>query len=441
MLSGVDLFVVNVGLPAIAAAVDDASLAELSWILNVYAIVFAALLVPAGRLADRYGEKGALLAGLAIFGLASLGGGFADQLWQIVAMRGLQAVGAAILVPASLGLVLVAFPPERRTGAVRVWAVAGSVGAAAGPALGGLMVELSWRWVFLFSAPICLAAMLGTALLAPRVRPDRDAAVPDLLGGALLALSVGALTLALVQGEAWAWGSAATLGSLLFSALAGAAFLHRSARHRAPIVDLRLFANRSFSWANAAYVLFAASFGAQLLALTLCLQHGWGWTPLATGLGLAPGPAVVSVVGLGLAGYTNRLPSGVVAAAGSLFLAAGALLIAQSLGGDPNYMAQILPGWLLAGAGVGLAIPTFVAVATQSLPAASASTGSAVVQMSRQIGSVLGVALLVLLLGANGTGSDAIAGAWRWAALLALFAGAAAWRISRAPTGAAGPRA
>jgi MFS family permease len=428
LLSGVDLFVVNVGLPDIGTAVGNPSLADLSWVLDAYAIVFAALLVPAGRLADRFGNRRAVLVGLAVFAFASIAAGLSTQLWQIVAMRCLQAAGAATLVPATLGLILVVVPPGSRPRAVRIWAVSGSIGAAAGPALGGLLVELSWRWVFLFSAPVCLIALVGVLALAPPDRPATEQRTPDLLGGALLALAISLLVLALVEGGSWGWGSTRVLGALSAAAVVAAVLVRRSSRQTTPIVDLALFAVRPYVWSNAAYVVFALSFSAQLLALTLWLQNVWGWGPLATGLGLAPAPAVVFLVGLGLQRRLERLPDGAVAATGAVLLGLGALVIAQSVGPSPDYAAEILPGWLLVGAGVGLAIPTFVGAATRGLRRERASTGSAVVQMSRQIGSALGVAFLVIALGA-GTVAD-FRLAWHLSAVVALLAAVPAAAIS-----------
>src|SRR5277367_109743 len=160
VMSSLDLFIVNVGLRSIGHDVGQSSLAHLSWVLNAYAIVFAALLVPAGRLADRYGNKPAFLIGLALFTAGSLGCALSGNLWLIVGLRCLQAVGAAALVPTSLGLILTAIPVERRPHAIQIWAVSGSLGAAAGPALGGLLVQLSWRWIFILNVPIGLAALV-----------------------------------------------------------------------------------------------------------------------------------------------------------------------------------------------------------------------------------------------------------------------------------------
>jgi hypothetical protein len=423
--------IVNIGLPEIGTATGHAALADLSWILNAYAIVFAALLVPAGRLADGFGNRRAVILGLAVFALASLGAGLGGELWQIVAMRCLQAVGAAILVPSTLGHILVAVAPPKRARAVRLWAISGSFGAAAGPALGGLLVALSWRWVFFFSVPVCVVALLGVLAVAPRDRGSPGEGLPDLLGGGLLVLALSALVLTLVQGDGWGWGSPHVIGGLAVIALAGLGFVRRSLRDPIPIVDFSLFADRRFTWSNASYVIFALAFNAQLLALTLWLQDTWSWSALQAGFGLAPVPVLVSVVGLGLRRPLEGLPDGPVAATGGLLLAIGGLLIAQSLDSGSDYVAQILPGWLLVGVGVGLAIPTFVGAATRDLPGGRTATGSAVVQMSRQLGSAIGVAFLVAVLGSvadAGVGDFALA--WRLSALVALIAALLAVRIS-----------
>jgi EmrB/QacA subfamily drug resistance transporter len=432
-MSSLDVFIVNVGLRAIGADVGQSSLANLSWVLNAYAIVFAALLVPAGRLADRYGNKQFFLLGLALFSLGSLGCALSSELWFIVALRCLQAVGAAALVPTSLGLILTAIPPERRPHSIQIWAVSGSLGAAAGPALGGLLVQLSWRWIFILNVPIGAAAFLAAALLAPNVRHNVETRVPDLFGGALLMIAIGALALALVQGPTWEWTSGSTLGAFAVAVVAAALFVFQSARADVPVIDLHLFADRAFAWANVSNFLLAISFGIQLLGLVLWLQEGWGWSALSTGLGIAAGPVMVSITAIGLRRYTKSWPVGWVAAGGCLLMGGGGILIGSSLTDHANYAGEILPGWLIIGAGVGFALPTLVGAATTGLAPHQTSTGSAVVQMGRQIGSVLGVALLVVVIGSatvSVSHRHEFVHAWWWAGLFALLALVSALPIS-----------
>jgi len=424
-MSSLDLFIVNVGLRAIGADVGQTSLAHLSWILNAYAIVFAALLVPAGRLADRYGNKQTFVIGLALFTAGSLGCALSSDLWLIVALRCLQAVGAAALVPTSLGLILTAIPAERRSYSIRVWAVSGSLGAAAGPALGGLLVQLSWRWIFLVNVPIGIAAAVAAVVLAPNLRHSTETRVPDVFGGVLLMASIGALALSLVQGSTWGWTSTSTLVAFAVTVLGSAAFVLRSSRAAAPVIDLRLFHDPAFTWANVASLLLGISFGIQLLGLVLWLQEGWGWSALQTGLGIAPGPVMVSVTAIGLRRYTRALPVSWVAAGGALLMGAGGILIGLRLTAHTDYAGQILPGWLVIGAGVGFAIPTLIGAATMDLPAAQTSTGSAIVQMGRQLGSVVGVAFLVVIVGSTAVTASNLhrfVHAWLWAGLFAVLA-------------------
>ena len=404
---------------------SNTSLADLSWVLNAYAIVFSALLAPAGRLGDRYGNKRAFLIGLALFTLGSLGCALSNDLWLIVGLRCLQAIGAAALIPTSLGLILTAMPTGRRAHSVRIWAITGSLGAAAGPAIGGLLVQASWRWIFLLNVPIGIAAFVAAAFFVPALRHSIETRVPDLLGGVLLMVAVASLALALVQGPAWGWASGRTLAAFVIAVVATIAFVARSSRAASPVIDLALFGNPVFAWANIAMVLLSVSFGAQLLGLVFWLQEGWGWSAVRTGLGIAPGPVMVSLTGLGLRRWIAQLPVNVAAAIGALLMGGGGVLIGVSLTAHRHYATEILPGWLIIGTGVGLAMPTIIGAATAGLAPHQTSTGSAVVQMSRQIGTVLGVALLVVVIGSSTITVDKLhqfVHAWWWAGLFALFA-------------------
>ena len=212
-----------------------------------------------------------------------------------------------------------------------------------------------------------------------------------------------------------------------------ALFTTRSSRHASPIIDLHLFRNPVFAWANVAMFLISISFGAQLLGLVLWLQQGRGWSAIETGFGIAPGPVMVSVAAIGLRRYTALIPAGIVAAVGALLMGGGGVLIGFSLGPHSSYAATILPGWLIIGVGVGFAIPTLVAAGTAGLRADQTSTGSAIVQMGRQIGSVLGVAILVVILGsstASTSNLDHFVHVWWWAAILAFLSAGASLSVT-----------
>lgn len=396
-MAGLDLFIVNVAFDAIGRDFDGVSLADLSWVLNGYAIVFAALLVPLGRLSDRLGRKRVFLLGLALFTAASAACAAADGLWPLVVFRVLQAVGAAALTPASLGLLLSVFPAERRMGAVRIWSASGALAAAAGPVVGGLLVNASWRWVFLVNIPVGVAALVVALWVLPESRETRAGRLPDLLGTALITGATGALALGLVKANAWP--ATRTAGVLAAGAAGIVWFWLRSRRHAAPVIEPALLRVRSFAWSNMAALTFSVAFAANLLATVLWMQQVWGYSALRTGLGIAPGPLMVPVTALLAARLSGRFTQGRIAAAGCVLCATGVALMAASIGRTPHYATELLPGWLIGGAGVGLALPTILASATAQLPEDRFSTGSAVVNMSRQLGSVLGISVLVAILG------------------------------------------
>ena len=236
VLASLDLFIVNVALPSMARSFGETGLGDLSWVLNAYAIVYAALLVLFGRLADRYRRDRGFMVGVAVFVAASAACAAATSLPMLIAFRVLQAAGAALLTPTSLGLILATFPPEGRHSAVRTWTAVGGLAAALGPAVGGILVAASWRWVFLVNLPIGLAALVAGWRLLPQV-PGHPIQRPDALSALLITGGVGALTLGLVQGGTWGWGSDRTTGVLGLAALSLALFAARTARHHNPLID------------------------------------------------------------------------------------------------------------------------------------------------------------------------------------------------------------
>lgn len=398
-MASLDLFIVNVAFADIGRDFDGVALSELSWVLNAYAILYAALLVPAGRISDRYGRKGGFLLGLTLFTVASAACAASPGIWWLVAFRSLQAVGAAVLTPASLGLVVALAPPEQRAKAVRTWAATGALAAAFGPAVGGLLVEASWRWVFLVNVPVGIGAIIaGAALLSPS-RDKSATRLPDLPGAALLAVAIGALTLGLVQGPSWGWADPRTAAAWALTVLAAAGFVLSSRRHPLPIVPPALLRVRAFVWSNLTGLLFSVAFAASLLAVVLWLQQVWGYSALRTGFAVAPGPLVVPVFAALAHRLASRVPVGVIIAAGCALFGVGSVVLALSVGQTPAYATGILPGWLLGGAGVGLALPAIISSATAELSPAQSATGSAIVTMSRQVGTALGVSLFVAVLG------------------------------------------
>ncbi|MFI5611447.1 MFS transporter [Amycolatopsis sp. NPDC051903] len=395
-LASLDLFIVTVAFPAIRTAFAGAGLATTSWVLNGYTVLFAAFLAPAGRLADRYGRRKLFLLGVAVFTLASAACAAATSIELLVAFRALQAIGAALVMPTALALLLTAFPAHRRSMAVGVWASIGAVAAALGPPVGGLLVEASWRWVFLVNLPICVL----TLAFGPRVlRETRDGTtgVPDLLGAVGLLVGVGALAYALVEAADHGWGSATVLTALAVAAVALAWVPWRSARHAVPVLDLPALRVPTLWLACVAIAVYSAGFGAMLFGNVLFLTSQWHDSILVAGLSLAPGPLVVVPVAQLAGRLAHRTGPGPVIAAGGLAMALGVTVWLLLMGPEPSYATAMLPGQLLTGAGVGLTMPSVSGVVGTVLPAPRWGAGSSMINTSRQIGTVLGTAVLVAI--------------------------------------------
>jgi EmrB/QacA subfamily drug resistance transporter len=403
-----DMFIVNVAIPSIGRSFGGANLASLSWVLNAYAIVFAALLVPAGRAADLIGRRAAFLTGMVVFGLASAACAVAPDVWVLVVSRVVQAAGGALLMPASLGLLLAAARPEKRAGTIRAWTSVGGAAAALGPVIGGALVAASWHWVFLVNVPIvAIAVAAGLRVLRPDPASaaragraaERSEALPDTLGAVVFTVAIGALALALVKSDDWGWASPSTIGLIVAAAVLVALFIRRSARHPSPVIELHLLRRPTFATATAANVVFGTAFGAMLLLVTLWCQDVWGWSALRTGLGVAPGPLLVPFWSIAAGPLARKVGPGPVAAAGCAIYAAGCVFWRLNLAVTPDYATRMLPGMLLTGTGVGLTLPTLVSAAVSAVPPHRFATGSGIVTMARQVGIVLGVSVLVTVLG------------------------------------------
>ena len=399
-MTSLDLFIVNLAFPSIGREFHGTSLATLSWVLNAYTIVLAALLVPAGRWADLVGRRRIFVFGLALFTGGSVLCGVAPGVGLLIAARVVQATGAAMLIPASLSLLLAVVPAAGRPKAIGLWAAVGAMAAALGPVVGGALVEVNWRWVFLVNLPVGVVALVLAVRVLPESRDETTHHRPDALGAVLLAAAVGGTALVLVQAPTWGWGS----GRILFLATAVVAafagFVARCATHRAPVIELGLLRVRSFSGAFVASLLFYGAFGAFVLNTVEFLTGVWHDSPLVAGLAIAPGPLMVlPFARLVSPALAPRLGGpGRVAALGCLVYAAGSALWLAHLHAGATYVVDLLPAQLITGAGVGLVIPSLVAAGTMALPPARFGTGSGIINMGRQIGIVLGVAALIAIL-------------------------------------------
>ncbi|MFB7265554.1 MFS transporter, partial [Streptomyces nojiriensis] len=349
--------------------------------------------------------------------------------------------GAALLIPTSLALLLATTAPEKRAGAVRAWASIGGIAAGLGPVAGGLLAEAGWHWVFIVNVPVGIAAFaLGVKVLpSPGRAGTEKSPLPDLFGAVLLTGSIATLALGLVKAPEWGWTSAGTLGGLAVAVLFGVWFVLRSARHSVPIVELPLLRVPAFASSAAALTLFTVAFAGMLLGAVLWCQGVWGYSALLTGLAIAPGPLLVPPVALRIGPAVARFGAGRIALAGTVLFAAGILWWAATLDTGSAYASSLLPGMMLTGLGVGMTLPVLTGASAAALPPARFATGSAITSMGRQIGAVLGVAILVGILGtpAPGHAVAAFQHGWYAVAVASLLAACATVPLIRKPRPAA----
>jgi EmrB/QacA subfamily drug resistance transporter len=423
-LSSLDLFIVNIAFPSISKSFHGESLSSMSWVLSAYTIVFAALLVPAGRWADRAGRKRAFLIGMGIFTASSALCAIAPSLDLLVAARILQASGGALMLPTSLGLLLPAFGPARKGAAIGIWSAVGGAAAAFGPPIGGILVQASWRWVFLVNLPFSLLALVVGIRVLREIK-DPAAHKADLGGAALLSIAVASVAAGIVEGSDWGWDSARILGAFALAVLATALLVVRSGRHPNPIIEPAVIRHRAVALADVSSLVFFAGFGAMVLGGVLFLTGVWHESVLRAGFMMAPGPLLAALCAFpgGLLGA--RFSHRSVGTLGSVIFAGAAVWWVARIGLAPDYVGAYLPGSIATGIGVGLMLPSLGGAATAPLPPERSATGTALYAMCRQIGLALGVSCLVAVLGTT-TGAAAVHAfrhAWIFMAACSILAG------------------
>ncbi|MFJ4428875.1 MFS transporter [Streptomyces bobili] len=401
-----DLWVANVAFEAIGTDFDVASLARLSWVLNAYTITLAASLVLFGRMGDRFGQRRLFLVGTVLFSVASAVCAAAPDVNVLIIARVFQGLGAASLLPTSLAILMQVSAPERRQSAVRLWSAVGGMAAALGPVLGGLLVQIDWRWIFLANVPIgCLILALGMGSL-PRASADTQGRPIDVLGSILLTGAIGATCLGLVQAPEWSWADWRTITTFSAAGIFVAVFASSASRRPEPLIDPRLLQIKNFRNANIANIAFSVGFSILLISLALWCQAVWKYSALRTGLALSPGPAVVPIAVVLSIPLSRRFGSHRVSAAGCLLFCGSVLWLAHSIDTNPNYAESLLVSLLFAGFGFAFAAATLIAVAAESLPSGSTTTGSAMINAGRQLAGCLGVSILVTIAGSQHAISD-----------------------------------
>jgi len=397
-----DNTVVNVALPAIQADLDT-SIAGLEWTVNAYTLSFAVLLVTGGRLGDIFGRRRVFLFGVVVFALASGLIGLAQTDTWLIAFRAVQGVGAAFMMPATLSIIANAFPPHERGKAIGTWAGVSAMALAIGPVVGGFLVEhVSWQSIFFLNLPVAALAVFVTLAAAQESRDETSTHHVDYAGVVTISVGLGALVLALVEGNSWGWGSPGILALVATALVALAAFAVAERRSVEPMVDFRFFASRSFLGAN--IVAFVVSFAmlAMFFFLALYMQNILGYSPLEAGIRFLPSTVVIIFVGPIAGRLTDAIGPrplmtlGLVAVAISLFWQ-GHLAV------DTGY-GSLVGAFVLMGLGMGLVMSPMSTAAMNAVDQAKAGVASGVLSMSRMVGGTFGVAAMGALITGLGRG-------------------------------------
>jgi MFS family permease len=405
--SALSALVVSINLTVMSVAFDSlrrdfpgTELSVMGWVLSVYTIVFGALLVPAGRLADHLGRRTIFLWGLGIMSVSSTLAGLAPSVWIIIVGRVGQGAAAACLVPSTLGLLLEAVPVAQRVTVTAFYSVLASVGGVAGPTVGALLIrQSSWRAAFFIAPVLAVLSWITGIRSLPEAKPVKAGPLPDLLGALLVVMSLSAFSLGVLQARDWGWADARTIGALVFSAATAVWFWRRSSVHPVPVLPMKLTRIRSFTVANIASLLYGGATGALLFGTVLFLREVWDYDIVDAGLGLLPlaGSSLVTSWFAGRLG--NRYGERAIAVPGSLIVATGLAWFAWRVGAQPEFVQEWLPGGTLIGLGMGLSYPMIGSACVRGVEAADLSVASAANRMTLQVGNAIGIALVIAILG------------------------------------------
>jgi EmrB/QacA subfamily drug resistance transporter len=399
-LAMLDSTVVSLAIPAVKHDFTSASVTGLSWIISAYAVTFAAFLAPSGKLADGLGRRRLFVIGIGLFTLASLLCALSPSLPLLITARALQGAGAAAMIPASLAILLLDGPADRRHHSIGLWTAASAAGAALGPAVGGALIELSsWRAVFIINIPFGIFMVIAALRLLDAPGKASASRLPDPLATALIALGVGALTLGVTEGGTWGWHSTRTLACFVFGLAAMVYALLRSRRQPVPAVDMSLWSSRTYRTANVVMMLYGMAQYSFMLAGVLYMTGIWRYSELQAGLANSPGAVSAAIVAVGMGRLAPKLGGPRFATLfGLVVFGACATWMTFGLPVHPAFASFWLPAGFLAGIGMGATTMGVSASAALSAPPVMFASASGLNTAARQFGGALGIAVMATIL-------------------------------------------
>jgi EmrB/QacA subfamily drug resistance transporter len=369
------------------------SQSELEWVVSGYALTFAVLMLTGGKLADMFGRRRIFIVGLAIFTASSLACGLATGAGFLIGARVVQGVGAALMNPATLSIIVATFPPRQRGTAIGIWVGISAMALAIGPLIGGILTEqINWSWIFFVNVPVGIAGIVVSRLFITETRDESKEQRLDLPGLISSAVGLFGLTYALIEGNNYGWGSGRILASFAVAVVGLVTFVLLEHRQRVPMLDLSLFKNSTFSGANLTMLLVALAMFGVFFFNSLYLGQVLGYSPIQTGAAFLPLTVLIVFVAPLAGRFSDKIGSRWLMGAGLVLLSAS-LLSFSTLGVDSTFW-DILPGLILAGFGMSLAMTPTTAAAMGSVPVDKAGVGSAVLNSMRQVGGSLGIALM-----------------------------------------------
>lgn len=434
-----DATIVNVALPVMQADLQLSD-ANLQWVINAYTLIFGGFLLLGGRLGDIIGRRSVLVAGLAIFTVASLLNGLAANETQLIAARGLQGLGGALLSPAALAIIATEFQGAERAKALAVWGAIAGAGAALGLLLGGVILEVaSWHWIFYVNIPIGIGVIIAARMQIAQSKSDEEPS-HDVLGAITATAGLVLLVFTIVRAEQDGWVSQTTLLRLLAAAALLIAFVLIERRHRDPLVPLGIFRLRNISAANSIGLLAFGAIFAQFFFLTLFMQQVRGFEPLQTGLAFLPFSATVIVTSGVAAQVVPRIGVRRSAVLGTGLGMLGLGLFALFLDVDTSYFPFVIGPMIVLAMGMGFTFVPLTYLATAKVGARQAGLASGLFNTTQQVGGALGLAILATIatdhtssLGGPISPENVVAGWQRGfivgALMLALACVAAFWRV------------